>query len=1250
MKKRRLALAICGGLLGLVVLLPTAGVLWLASTESGLKLIAARLNEKPIGRVKLTVRGAEGSLIRGFRVEFLGIDNPWVHLEFTRVAGDTKVLPLLWQTVELPRLSAETALVQVLPPPPRTGTGPPRIRFMPGTLSIHADRLTVGSGSLLLASGTRWDATAVDLATIVRSREIRVLRGGMELPYLRVQASGRLLAGWPLGLNGTARLNIHADGQPDWIIHGDYDGDLDELPITASITAPFRADLQGQALELTRGWRFNGAAVVEDFDVTAFGGGGALGLIHGKLAIAGDRNGYTAHGQLEPAGLAAGPFDVDFKGAYANRRVSLQRVLIDHPPSGAQARVQGSVFVEQGGPRLELAGDWSRFRWPLTGTEVAARSARGAFTLAGTRLWAVTANGELAPADLPSMPVTMHGTLAGDHLLIAGADLQAWGGRAQVHGEARWSPQDRWSLAGEMQGLDVAQIRADLPGRLDFGFRGEGRGFGETGDVDLAVERLSGRLRGLAARGAGAFELRGPLAARHWRFRDVNLRVGGSQLGLDGSTGMPRDLHFNLVSNDLSLLSTALHGQIHAQGRLAGDDLRPTVRLQVEGRGLEYGEDSLQNLNADVDLQLSEGGRTRGTVHARQMIYAGRAIEDLQIDLSGTANANALGINLRALPLNVALRARGAYAEGRWRGLVDSWDIHDADALELRLTEFAPLNVSRTAISLGHACLEGGGSRLCLQGDNDAGQWHAAMEALNLPLRALTAGLSRSTSYEGRVGLNLTAHGADGQLPDAQLTARLTDALLRHREPNGREQQVKLGTGSVEGSLAGDAFALRVGLDAGDSGRLVGQIEGRRGAAPWTSWPTRGTVELATDALGLVDLFVTDIDRAAGRLNAHVDVSGTLGAPRLAGTLQVRGGELDIYQVNLAIRDLDFDARLDDRALRLDGKLRAGEGSASIDGNIAWSAGEPQGRIALKGERLRLIDVPEARVEASPNLEFRIAGRRIDVSGEVDVPEARFEPAIITNAVLPSGDEVMVGTPPPDPERQFQVVSNIRLTLGEKVSIDTYGLSGRLTGSIVTRSDETQVSRASGELNVAEGKYSAFGRNLDIERGRLLFNNGPVADPGIDLRAQKVFPDVTAGVNVRGTLRAPRMTFFSEPAIPQSQIVSLILAGGSLESVQGSGRSGAARNDLLAQGGAILAQQFGNRVGIEDVGIESDLTNETSLVLGKYLSPRLYVSYGISLAEAINTVKLRYTIGDHWTLKTESGRARSADIVYTLRK
>ncbi len=76
---------------------------------------------------------------------------------------------------------------------------------------------------------------------------------------------------------------------------------------------------------------------------------------------------------------------------------------------------------------------------------------------------------------------------------------------------------------------------------------------------------------------------------------------------------------------------------------------------------------------------------------------------------------------------------------------------------------------------------------------------------------------------------------------------------------------------------------------------------------------------------------------------------------------------------------------------------------------------------------------------------------------------------------------------------------------------------------------------------------------------------------------------------------------------------------------------------------------IGGRFDIE-AGLEQDITNETSLVLGRYLSPRLYVSYGVGLVEAINTVKMRYTVGDHWTIKTEAGTQRSADLVFTIEK
>ncbi len=42
--------------------------------------------------------------------------------------------------------------------------------------------------------------------------------------------------------------------------------------------------------------------------------------------------------------------------------------------------------------------------------------------------------------------------------------------------------------------------------------------------------------------------------------------------------------------------------------------------------------------------------------------------------------------------------------------------------------------------------------------------------------------------------------------------------------------------------------------------------------------------------------------------------------------------------------------------------------------------------MQLKGENLRVVDVPEAQIDASPDLDFKVDGRRIEVGGAVKVP------------------------------------------------------------------------------------------------------------------------------------------------------------------------------------------------------------------------------------------------------------------------
>ena len=313
---------------------------------------------------------------------------------------------------------------------------------------------------------------------------------------------------------------------------------------------------------------------------------------------------------------------------------------------------------------------------------------------------------------------------------------------------------------------------------------------------------------------------------------------------------------------------------------------------------------------------------------------------------------------------------------------------------------------------------------------------------------------------------------------------------------------------------------------------------------------------------------------------------------------------------------------------------------------MAWRNGQPLGTLDFSGENLLVANLPEARVVASPKVALTLADNTLQVRGEVRIPSARIAPKDLSTAVRASPDQVFVGAGAPGAGRTLTVDSVVRLDVGPDVRLSAYGLKGLLQGSVSVTARSDEPVTGTGELEIKDGHYLAYARDLDIERGRLLLRGGPVDNAGLDIRASRKLPGYTAGVNVRGTLQTPQLSFFSDPPLPQSQIASLLIVGQTPEAMQ----NGSAGNVLAAQGGAMLVADYTHYLGIDQMTIEGDANNGTALVLGKFLTPRLYVSYGISLAEAINTLKLRYTIGDNWVLKTESGLNHSADVQYSFQR
>jgi len=1238
---RRLLLLIAGALILIAVTVPTAAVYYLVFTEGGLQFLVSHIPHKVAG-VGLEVVNASGTLAHGIRIEQVDIDHHLVHVTVKNLKARVELTPLLLQTIRTKGASIDTVFVDIKrrkrPPIPATPF------FLPRWLIVSADHTHIGAVNLTVFNGAHLETTNLYASGIARHRKIRFYELGIQSGNLRMTGSGDLEAYDPLRLNLQTKINWTPNDQPAWSLDMVSKGDLANLGLTAHTITPFRSDFTGQALSLIGQWHWQGNAIVHDFDVTAWGGSRILGLLSGQLALKGHANGFAAHGPLDSSGLKAGIFDTEFEGAYSDHVVWAKHIGITHRTSGAHTTASGTIEVIKNGPLLDLRGTWRDFRWPLVGKLVPFHSPSGDFTLGGTWPYSVHATGLAQARDLPVMPTTIDGSLAKDRFTFKQADIDLYGGHATVNGEAIWTPVDSWSVAGHVTDVNPALVRKDLPGKLSFNMATQGLGFDGNGDFSFEVHDIGGRLRGVPATGGGKVLRKGTT----WQFDKLRLGLGGTSLAVDGRINEAFDLRFAVTARDLSLLSPDSRGQLEGNGTIRGTLKAPTVAANVHGNGIQHEGIAVEDLDADIDFDPDPQYESKVDARIHNLVYKERKLDNLTFKLNGKSSNYAVRLDAKALGMSLAAQANGPFNNGVWQGELHTVDIAGTQSLQLKLEHPVGLLVSADAVRAQWMCMVGQPGSMCADGEWTPKQWNATFTANKMPLATFTAGLTRAVEYSGQINFlaRLSAVGDDPV--QGSIRADLTDAQLSHKLSSGRIDHSKIGSGFITVNANRSAVSGEVGLESGDVGTIRGTLSAQRIADDWQAMPVQGEIHAHTDQLGLITLYVPDIDRASGHLDGDMKVAGTLGTPLVDGDLRISDGEIDYYQVNLGLRQLAFDAKLTDNGVDFKGSTRIGQGLANAQGRLEWHESLPYGKVSVEGTNLRVTDVPEAQIDASPNLNFNINGRRIEVSGAVKVPYAKIVPADMTGAVRSSSDEVIVGQEETDPSKRFEVVSTITLSLADRVSIDTSGLTGRLAGNITVRSGYDKVTSATGELNIEQGKYTAYARKLDIQRGRLIFTGGPIGNPGIDIRAIKEFPDVTAGINVRGTLLQPRLSFFSDPSLTQSQIVSLILAGGSLESAQN--RQAGAGNELLAQGGAILAQQLGSHVGIEDVSLESDLTNETSLVLGRYLSPRLYVSYGIALTEQLNVLKLRYSLGDRWTIKTEVGQARGADLVYTIQK
>lgn len=1247
-----------GGLLAVVGLTAVATITLLV-TEPGLRFALETAQRFAPGT--LAWRDARGRLVGPLEIGGLEYRDATGRYAIERLAFDWSPGRLLARRLSVHTLHAEGVAVELAERAPVSEAGPEPAPLEPGwSLPVELVVRDLAVRDLRIRAGA---AAPVEIAEIgaaassgLESIDFERLHVRLE-PYV-VELKGRL------GLARTAasdlRLTLQArpPGFEPVAATAQLHGVWDRAVATVHVTAP--APLQAR-LELLEPFGELRWTLDAELPVTA--------LERIAAAWPALRAGGTlqARGDLREARIGA-DLQTDWE---AEELYPLRLDLAAERDADGRLRLRPSTLAV-GQATLRLDGDWhpvardfhatleaTALQWPPAGTPQA-RLPVASMSLAGQpEAYRLELSAQVEGPEFPA--TTLAGTARGslESLAIERLRLEALDGMVEGTGHVAWAPALAWEADLTVRNLDPGRQWPAWPGRLSAQLETRGtRAADRPLELEARIGGLDGTLRGYPVGGTGRLVLRGDQG----RVEGLELRSGTARLSADGDLGARLDLRWSLQAPDLAQLLPALAGRLEADGTLAGSlsgtGAAPRLAMRVRAAALQTGGLRADRLDLDADLGLQPDAPLDLQVRGAVLAFDGRRIDRFSADVGGSLRQHRLDLDAQGPAHALTLAAQGGWDGQVWDGRLQRADWRLPEAGAWTLAGAVPLRFGAGAGAVRELCWTQAAARLCADFEQTAGGRSLRARLSDWPVdTAVAAWLPPDVRFDGvRLGLELEARQEHEGALGATAAARLSAGELSWPEAAGR-QVTAFGGADIDARLDAQGAQARAALrlSGTDQVALNAALPGYRPGTDLAAQPLEGRIDGEIRDLSLADGLLEDIDQLAGAIRIDAGLGGTPLAPQLRGGLGLTAGRAFIGPAGVQLEELRLalDGDPATGTLHLDGDARSGPGTVAVEGRLSGlGSADLEGRLRLTGESFEAVNLPEARVLVTPDLTLAVRGRAVAIDGSVHIPEGRIEPRDLRGAQTGSKDVVLVGQEAPPPPG-WDVTTRVAVTFGDKLRFDGFGLKGRLTGALEVIDEPKRVTRGRGELKVADGTYTAYGQELKIETGRVLFRDGPIDNPGLDVRAVRRTGDILAGVKVFGQLREPQVELYSQPNLPQADQLSYLLLGRPVAGA--SGGEGQllmqAATSLGLKGGNLLAQTIGSSFGFDEVSVGggNDL-DSAALTVGKYLSPRLYVNYSVGLLDAVNRLQMRYQLSRRFTLQTETGAATGGDILYTIER
>lgn len=1288
----------------LVVALVAALVAWLLGTTSGMNSIIALVNRfAPV--VEIETRGAFGELAGEFGFAELKVIVGTKTVEATAVRARLRDWQLRPPRFDFVYLEAASLRVDVV-----TGDTPPQDIGVP--LYLSADRVRLDSLTIIVDRKS-FSLHSIEGRVTAGPQGYRVDDGRVAFGDHRAAVSAELGALKPFVLTGQAQVAAQVQDK--------------------SVDAAVRA--RGSLVELTLDGELSGAAqgtftaVIASFDKPA--------VRSLALDLAGVDPNFWHH--------AAPMAELDVKGTLK--------------PNAAMDRVTGSIAVENRAPGLidadriparaataQVEIDARQLRFDRVAGQLLQGSVTGDFSVAfADGSWQTTArltdvdparlHGALQPlrvdgrltarrtpeaivvtADLqnrgqPAAALTFDGRFTSQLATINSARLDLGDGFATAAGTVQLIGDYRTDLKGSLQRFEPGKLVKGIDARL-------------TGSVlvDGALKpKPAGRLR---------FELADsrawgrPLTAQG-RIDldtgqrvdvDVEMTVRSARLSAKGGLGAPdRSLEVLLDVPAMAELlpsapKTPVAGAITLSGTARGDWTAPEFQLQMSGKGLRYGDHTLQNIAAQARYAGGSDGALHVAAGAAEYRYTPRpngSVQSLTLAVEGRLSNHAIRLLATANKTQAGtVIADGGWRDDAWRGRLREAVI--APPFDLRLlaptnltlgmqgVEFGPAQIALQHVHFDDVRLRSDDAGISTQGNFSGLQptrFSVPVEGALAPVMAAT-GERVPLTLRGEWDLRLLGETADGRLliersggdlyagrgPDSALG--LSDMwLLARIEANRLEASTR-----IEARRGG-------GLGAHFEAWLENSAEAGWRLAQTRPWLISGAFDMAT--MDWINALLSDHLRAnvrlGGRLSSTVRVQGTPAKPSASGRLA--GSDLRVAWVEQGVRlengrllahltddlivldELQFSGpprvRPEDRraaAAVPDGR----EGSVSANGRLRL--GDFGGVIQVAASHLPLLQRPDRWVIASGGGNIEITAKHIQVNGAFAadagfVGLARSELPSLSNDVF----VVRTGETAETRARRVTLGFDLGIDLGNAFFISGKGINTRVEGAVRLRSAGRGAVTAVGSLEAVDGVYEGFGQKLRIARGRLNFQGAP-ENPGLDILALRDGLPVEVGVTITRTAAAPLVRMHSDPPMADAEALSWLVLGRPPDQSGGDNIAlAAAAAGLLGGSSEGYTTRVARAIGVDEISIRSGNFGIASLLparsvagslrsdeasaatvsgeiitIGKNINEALTLSYQQALSDTSKFIQLNYRLTRGLSVVVRGGTDTALDLVYSF--